>query len=76
MDRLRNICMAAAAMLACCTAALAQGGYGVSGTVEDQLGPVIGATVMEQGTVNGTSTGIDGSFSLTVTGPSALVEIS
>ena len=48
MDRLRNICMAAAAMLACCTAALAQGGYVVSGTVEDQLGPVIGATVMEQ----------------------------
>lgn len=76
MDRLRNICMAAAVMLACCTAALAQGGYVVSGTVEDQLGPVIGATVMEQGTSNGTSTGVDGSFSLTVTGPSALVEIS
>lgn len=54
----------------------AQGGYGVSGTVVDEYGPVIGAAVVEQGTSNGTSTGIDGSYSLTVTGPSAVVEIS
>ena len=54
----------------------AQGGYGVSGTVVDQYGPVIGATVVEVGTSNGTSTGSDGSYSLTVTGPSAMVEIS
>ena len=54
----------------------AQGGYGVSGTVVDEYGPVIGAAVVEQGTSNGTSTGIDGSYSLTVTGPSAMVEIS
>ena len=76
MDRLRNICTAVAAMLAGCTFAFAQGGYTVSGTVEDQFGPVIGAAVIEQGTSNGTSTGADGSYSLTVTGPSALVEIS
>ena len=76
MDRLRNICTALAAMLAGCTFAFAQGGYTVSGTVEDQFGPVIGAAVIEQGTSNGTSTGADGSYSLTVTGPSALVEIS
>ena len=76
MDRLRNICTAVAVMLAGCASAFAQGGYTVSGTVEDALGPVIGAAVIEQGTSNGTSTGIDGSFSLTVTGPSALVEIS
>lgn len=63
-------------MLAGCTFAFAQGGYTVSGTVEDQFGPVIGAAVIEQGTSNGTSTGADGSYSLTVTGPSALVEIS
>ena len=54
----------------------AQGGYEVSGTVVDEYGPVIGAAVLEQGTSNGTSTGIDGSYSLTVTGPSAMVEIS
>ena len=76
MDRLRNICTAVATMLAGCTFAFAQGGYTVSGTVEDQFGPVIGAAVIEQGTSNGTSTGADGSYSLTVTGPSALVEIS
>ena len=35
-----------------CTAAFAQ--YQVKGVVEDALGPVIGATVMEQGTANGT----------------------
>ena len=54
----------------------AQGGYTVSGVVVDDMGPVIGAAVVEQGTSNGTSTGPDGSYSLTVTGPSALVEIS
>ena len=54
----------------------AQGGYGVSGTVTDRQGPVIGATVVEQGTSNGTSTGIDGGFSLTVSSPDSPVEIS
>ena len=29
----------------------AQGGYGISGTVVDEYGPVIGAAVVEQGTV-------------------------
>ena len=36
----------------------AQGGYGVSGTVVDEYGPVIGAAVVEQGTSNGTSSTI------------------
>ncbi|MBQ2113326.1 MAG: SusC/RagA family TonB-linked outer membrane protein [Bacteroidales bacterium] len=54
----------------------AQGGYGISGVVTDEYGPVIGAAVVELSTSNGTSTGIDGDFSLTVTGPSAMVEIS
>lgn len=39
----------------------------ISGTVYDQSGePVIGATVMEKGTSNGTSTDIDGRFTLNV----------
>ena len=56
-------------------AAQAQG-YQIKGVVEDALGPVIGATVLEQGTTNGTSTGLDGDFVLKVSGPDAMVEIS
>ena len=55
-------------------AAFAQ--YQVKGVVEDALGPVVGATVMEAGTSNGTSTGLDGDFTLTVSGPGARVEVS
>lgn len=58
------------------TPASAQGGYQVKGVVVDALGPVYGATVMEKGTTNGVSTGIDGDFVLNVSGPEALVEIS
>ena len=59
----------------CGTGLFAQG-YQVKGVVVDALGPVIGATVMEKGTTNGTSTGLDGDFVLTVSGPSAEVEVS
>ena len=38
----------------------------VSGTVSDQTGPVIGASVIEKGTTNGTMTDNDGHFTLTV----------
>ena len=38
----------------------AQSGYEVKGVVVDSEGPVIGATVMESGTQNGTSTHLDG----------------
>lgn len=54
----------------------AQNGYEVKGTVSDAAGPVIGATVIEQGTSNGTSTGLDGEYILQVSGPEAIVEIS
>ena len=50
--------------------------YQVKGVVEDALGPVIGATVMEAGTHNGTSTGLDGDFVLNVSGPGATIEVS
>ena len=50
--------------------------YQVKGVVEDALGPVIGATVMEVGTTNGVSTGLDGDFVLTVSGADAKVEVS
>lgn len=76
MDRIRNILVSL--MLICMgdTFLFAQGGYSVGATVMDQYGPVIGATVVEQGTSNGTSTGIDGGFSLTVSSPDSPVQIS
>ncbi|MBQ7459604.1 MAG: SusC/RagA family TonB-linked outer membrane protein [Bacteroidales bacterium] len=58
------------------TSASAQGGYQVKGVVIDALGPVYGATVMEKGTTNGVSTGMDGDFILKVSGENAVVEIS
>lgn len=57
-------------------AAFAQGGYEVKGVVVDALGPVIGATVLEAGTFNGTTTGLDGDFTLMVSSKDASVEIS
>ena len=87
MDMIKNI--AASLVLLCAGGAFVSGrpgqqadavslyqGYEVSGTVEDELGPVAGAAVVETGTANGTSTDIDGRFSLTVSGPDAEIEIS
>ena len=54
----------------------AQNGYLVKGVVEDALGPVIGATVLQQGTTNGTTTGLDGDFALNVPNADAVIEIS
>lgn len=54
----------------------AQGRYEVKGTVADQSGPVIGATVAEQGTTNGTVTGLDGDYSLQVSSADAIIEVS
>ena len=53
----------------------AQGGYQVKGVVVDAQGPVIGATVLQQGTMNGTTTGLDGDYVLRVPDGDALVEI-
>ena len=73
---IRNIL--ASAVLLCTTGAflLAQDGYAVTGKIVDEYGPVIGATVIEQGTATGTMTDVDGNFSLLVSGPEAQVEIS
>jgi len=54
----------------------AQGGYQIKGVVVDELGPVIGATVMEEGTTTGVSTGLDGDFSLTVSSADAKIVVS
>lgn len=56
--------------------AFAQSGYTVQGVVVDEMGPVIGAGVVEQGSSNGTMTDIDGRYSLTVASGDAIVEVS
>ena len=73
---MKRILTAIAVLLTACATVFAQGGYQVKGVVEDALGPVIGAAVVQQGTTNGTSTGIDGDFVLTVPNADAMIEIS
>ena len=76
MNRIMTLC--ASLVLSCImgVSVFAQGGYEVKGVVVDAIGPVIGATVIEQGTSNGTSTGLDGDYVLTVSSANAVVEIS
>ncbi|MBK8391397.1 MAG: TonB-dependent receptor [Saprospiraceae bacterium] len=52
--------------------------FTVSGTVISESGaePLIGATILEQGTANGTTTDLDGKFVLDVSGPTATISIS
>lgn len=70
--------LCASLVLSCIMGAsvFAQGGYEVKGVVVDAVGPIIGATVIEQGTTNGVSTGLDGDYVLTVSSADAVVEIS
>lgn len=68
--------MAAVLLSAASLTVFAQGGYQVKGVVVDAVGPVIGATVIEQGTNNGVSTGLDGDYVLNVSNADAVVEIS
>lgn len=56
------------------TSAFAQ--YTVKGQIVDAVGPVIGAAVLEQGTLNGTESDMDGNFTLTVSSASSMIEIS
>ena len=73
---MKRILTAIAVLLMACATVFAQGGYQVKGVVVDDMGPVIGAAVVQQGTTNGTSTGIDGDFVLTVPNADAMIEIS
>ena len=59
-----------------CISAFAQRGYQVQGVVVDDQGPIVGATVVEQGTSNGVSTDADGAYTLTVSSGDALVEVN
>ena len=76
MNRIKTLC--ASFVLSCImgVSVFAQGGYEVKGVVVDAIGPIIGATVIEQGTTNGASTGLDGDYVLTVSSADAVIEIS
>ena len=72
----RIISLIAIMMLSLVGTKLYAQGYQVKGIVVDPLGPVYGATVLEKGTSTGVSTGLDGDFQFTVSGPDAIVEVS
>ena len=76
MNRIKTLC--ASLVLSCImgVSVFAQGGYEVKGVVVDAIGPIIGATVIEQGTANGASTGLDCDYVLYVSSADAVVEIS
>ena len=47
----------------------------ISGTVKDNIGPMIGASIVEKGTTNGTVTDADGKFALSVK-PNSVIVVS
>ncbi|MFW6249354.1 MAG: carboxypeptidase-like regulatory domain-containing protein, partial [Bacteroidota bacterium] len=63
-------------LLSCLTAAI-YGQHTVTGKVIDQKGdPMIETTVIEKGTTNGTTTDLDGNYTLEVSSPDASLHIS
>ena len=68
--------LAALALMLAGQTVSAQNGYQVEGVVVDELGPVVGAAVIEKGTTVGVVTGLDGDFVLKVSGPDAVIEVS
>ncbi|WP_420458922.1 SusC/RagA family TonB-linked outer membrane protein [Neolewinella sp.] len=63
---MKTCLLALSTSLLCSLSLLAQEGRSISGTVADAVGPLIGATVMAQGTTIGTVTDFDGTFQLTL----------
>ena len=62
------------AMILCATSLLAQAKFNVKGTVVDTNGePLIGASVIEKGTTNGTVTDFDGNYAISVPQGATLV---
>ena len=69
--------LVSALMLFTIGVATAQPRHTVTGKVTDASGaPMVGVTVIEQGTTNGTTTGVDGSYSLTVKGEKGVLTFS
>ncbi len=76
MKRILIIFAAVALSLAAAVDSFAQSGYEVKGTIVDNLGPIIGATVMEQGTANGVATDFDGVFTIMASSKDAVLEVA
>ena len=76
MKRILTILAGIALCVAMSGNVFAQGAYEVKGVVTDQVGPIIGATVVEQGTTNGAVTDLDGKYVLKVSSADATVEVS
>lgn len=76
LNRCRML-LVSALMLFTIGVAAAQSRHTVTGKVTDASGaPMVGVTVIEQGTTNGTTTGVDGSYSLTVKGEKGVLTFS
>ena len=70
-----TFCMALALLLT--VGASAQSRRTVEGVVTDEAGaPLVGVTVIEQGTSNGTTTGLDGGYTLSVRGAESVLSVS
>ena len=76
MNKPRFLITALASLIIFASSAFAEDGYEVKGVIQDKIGPVIGATVVEQGTTNGASTGLDGDYVIVASGPDAILEFS
>ena len=76
MNRIKTLLSSALLCMLLGTTLSAQNGFVVKGVVVDEMGPVIGATVMQEGTTIGTTTGLDGDYELTVSGADAVVVFS
>jgi TonB-linked SusC/RagA family outer membrane protein len=76
MEKLKSILLCAAMLLSSITI-MAQTPFTVKGTVTDPKGEaIIGATVREKGTGNGSVTDIDGNFTIKVSSENAEIEVS
>ena len=77
MKRIKKRLVAIAALCLMTTLVFAQGGHTVKGVVSDEMGPVVGASIIEKGNAtNGTTTDFDGRFTLNVQNPNATLVFS
>ena len=56
--------------------AAVQDAFTVTGNVADAMGPMVGASIMEKGTTNGTVSDLNGHFTIKVSSPDAVLVIS
>ena len=74
---IRTAILSAIAFLLACTVSSAQTPQTARGTVTDASGePVIGATIIIKGTLKGTSTDVNGSFTLSQVNPGDILQVS